>query len=77
MDYRFLGQKSQPLVTELDDGWEVLTDPRWSGGLYRQSSEPHHSTPLHTPTALSKRHHLGAFSNQVAPLKGLAVDLMV
>jgi len=77
MDYRFLGQKSQPPVTELDDGWEVLSDPRWPGGLYRQRSEPHHSAPRLTPKAVAKRHPLGAFGNQAGSAKGSAVDLMV
>jgi len=77
MDYHFLGQNSQPPVTELDDGWEVLSDPRWPGGLYRQRSEPHHSVPHHTPKAVAKRHPLGTFGNQAVPAKGLAIDLMV
>jgi hypothetical protein len=77
MDYRFLGQRSQPPVTELDDGWEVLSDPRWPGGLYRQRSEPHHSAPRLTPKAVAKRHPLGAFGNQAGSAKGSAVDLMV
>ena len=77
MDYRFLGQKSKPPVTELDDGWEVLSDPRWPGGLYRQRSEPHHSAPRLTPKAVAKRHPLGAFGNQAGSAKGSAVDLMV
>jgi hypothetical protein len=77
MDYRFWGQKSQPPVTELDDGWEVLSDPRWPGGLYRQRSEPHHSAPRLTPKAVAKRHPLGAFGNQAGSAKGSAVDLMV
>jgi hypothetical protein len=77
MDYRFWGQRSQPPVTELDDGWEVLSDPRWPGGLYRQRSEPHHSAPRLTPKAVAKRHPLGAFGNQAGSAKGSAVDLMV
>ena len=77
MDYRFWGQRSQPPVTELDDGWEVLSDPRWPGGLYRQRSEPHHSAPRLTPKAVAKRHPLGAFGNQTGSAKGSAVDLMV
>jgi hypothetical protein len=77
MDHRFWGQRSQPPVTELDDGWEVLSDPRWPGGLYRQRSEPHHSAPRLTPKAVAKRHPLGAFGNQAGSAKGSAVDLMV
>ena len=77
MDYRFWGQRSQPPVTKLDDGWEVLSDPRWPGGLYRQRSEPHHSAPRLTPKAVAKRHPLGAFGNQAGSAKGSAVDLMV
>ena len=77
MDYRFWGQRSQPPVTELDDGWEVLSDPRWPGGLYRQRSEPHHSAPRLTPKTVAKRHPLGAFGNQAGSAKGSAVDLMV
>ena len=78
MDYRFLGQKTQPLVTELDDGWEVLSDPRWPGGLYRQRTDPKAAAASSiNPKALAKRHHLGAFSNPGHPAKGMAVDLMV
>ena len=77
MDYRFWGQRSQPPVTELDDGWEVVSGPRWPGGLYRQRSEPHHSAPRLTPKAVAKRHPLGAFGNQAGSAKGSAVDLMV
>jgi hypothetical protein len=77
MYYRFWVQRSQPPVTELDDGWEVLSDPRWPGGLYRQRSEPHHSAPRLTPKAVAKRHPLGAFGNQAGSAKGSAVDLMV
>ena len=77
MDYRFFGQKTQPLVTELDDGWEVLTDPRWPGGLYRQRSDPKAAASSFNPNAIAKRHHLGAFSNPSYPAKGMAVDLMV
>ena len=77
MDYRFLGQKSQPPVTELGDGWEVLSDQRWPGGLYRQCSEPRHSAPRQTPKAVNKRHHLLAFGNQSTPVKGWAIDMLV
>ena len=76
MDYRFFGQKSQPPVAELDDGWEVLADPRWPGGLYRQRSEPVHPLPLYIPKAISKRQQLWAFSSLATSVKGLAVDLM-
>lgn len=76
MNYRFFGQKVQPPVTELDEGWEVLTDPRWPGGLYRQRSEPDDS-PSSTRPAAQKRHALAAFIHPSSRIKGLAVDLMV
>ena len=77
MDYRFFGQKPQPLVTELDAGWEVLTDPRWPGGLFRKRSDPKAAASSLNPKAIAKRHHLGTFSNPSYPAKGMAVDLMV
>ena len=76
MDYRFFGQKMQPPVIELDEGWEVLTDPRWPGGLYRQRSDSDGSSTS-TRLAAQKRHALAAFSHPATPVKGLAVDLMV
>ena len=76
MDYRFFGHKPQPPLADLDDGWEVLADPRWPGGLYRQRSEPVHPSPLYIPKAISKRQQLWAFSSPATPVKGLAVDLM-
>ena len=76
MDYRFFGQEPQSPVTELDEGWEVLTDPRWPGGLYRQRSGPN-DLSLSTRPAAHKRLALAAFSLPATPVKGLAVDLMV
>ena len=76
MDYRFFGQKTQSPITELDEGWEVLTDPRWPGGLYRQRSGPN-DLSLSTRPAAHKRLALAAFSLPATPVKGLAVDLMV
>ena len=76
MDYRFFGQKTQSPVTELDEGWEVLTDPRWPGGLYRQRSG-HDDWSLSTRPAAHKRLALAAFSHPATLVKGLAVDLMV
>ena len=76
MNYRFLGQKLQTTATELDEGSEVLTDPRWPGGLYRQRSDPEDSLSFTRPAA-HKRLALAAFSHPATPVKGLAVDLMV
>ncbi len=76
MDYRFFGQEPQSPVTELDEGWEVLTDPRWPGGLYRQRSGPN-DLSLSTRPAAHKRLALAAFSHPATLVKGLAVDLMV
>jgi hypothetical protein len=76
MDYRFFGQTPTQLVTELDEGWEVLTDPRWPAGLYRQRSETHASASADSPKPIPKRHQLGAFTKP-SPVKGMAVDLMV
>ena len=76
MDYRFFGRKTQPPVIELDEGWEVLTDPRWPGGLYRQRSDADGSSTSTRLTA-QKRHALAAFIHPSSPVKGLAVDLMV
>ena len=76
MDYCFFGRKTQPPVIELDEGWEVLTDPRWPGGLYRQRSDADGSSTS-TRLAAQKRHALAAFSHPATPVKGLAVDLMV
>ena len=77
MDYRFFGHNPQTPVTELDEAWEVVTDPRWPGGLYRQRSDPKAAASSLNPKAIAKRHHLGAFSNPSYPAKGMAVDLMV
>jgi hypothetical protein len=76
MNYRFFRQKIQPPVIELDEGWEVLTDPRWPGGLYRQRSDPDDSSTSTCPAA-QKRLALAAFSHPATPVKGRAVDLMV
>ena len=76
MNYHFLGQKLQATATELDEGWEVLTDPRWPAGLYRQRSDADGSSTS-TRLAAQKRHALAAFSLAATPVKGLAVDLMV
>ncbi|CAN1527635.1 hypothetical protein MCERE1_01285 [Burkholderiaceae bacterium] len=76
MDYRFFRQKLQPPVIELDEGWEVLTDPRWPGGLYRQRSDPDDLSTSTRPAA-HKRLALAAFSHPATLVKGLAVDLMV
>ena len=76
MDYRFFGRKTQPPVIELDEGWAVLTDPRWPGGLYRQRPDSDGSSTS-TRLAAQKRHALAAFSLPATPVKGLAVDLMV
>ena len=76
MDYRFFGRKSQPPVIELDEGWEVLTDPRWPGGLYRQRSDSDGSSTS-TRLAAQKRHALAAFIHPSSGVKGLAIDLMV
>ena len=76
MDYRFFGRKTQPPVIELDEGWEVLTDPRWPGGLYRQRSDPEDSLSFTRPAA-HKRLALAAFIHPSSGVKGLAIDLMV
>ena len=76
MDYRFFRQKLQPPVIELDEGWEVLTDPRWPGGLYRQRSDPDESSTSTCPAA-QKRLALAAFNLPATTVTGRAVDLMV
>ena len=76
MDYRFFGRKTQPPVIELDEGWEVLTDPRWPGGRYRQRSDPDDSSTSTRPAA-QKRLALAAFIHPSSGVKGLAIDLMV
>ena len=77
MNYRFFGQTTTPHVTELDEGWEVLPDPRWPAGLYRQRTpDQNASSSPGSPKLAPKRHPLGAFIKPV-PVKGMAVDLMV
>jgi hypothetical protein len=77
MNYRFFGQTATPNVTELDEGWEVLPDPRWPAGLYRQrTTNQNASSSPGSPKPAPKRHPLGAFINPF-PVKGMSVDLMV
>lgn len=76
MDHRFFNQRLHPPVIELGEGWEVLTDPRWPGGLYRQRSGTDDS-PSSTRPAAQKRHAQAAFIHPSSRVKGMAVDLMV